>query len=1588
MANDFSLMSDDELQRNIASASAPAQPAVKDFSSMSDSDLENAIKGAPAQPTRVDPPLPAGLSADMPQPRLSGNVLNRPAPPVPDMPVDSGMRARPSILSPSDDAELNSVMDMPIVRPSPARAAVQSVADFVSPGMEMAGRMGLDLPAARAAAQQTGQGNRAIGPDIAAMMSGGLNLTDSVMGFAPGLIQQAAGVPQAQRRVVNDQGAFNQLPLVQEMRNRAPQQFDQMAQITPMVAPQPSAGIISGPGVMRAVGNTALNTGGISSLLYGADQAKHGQDITPQGLAGSFAAGAAGGALVHGGVAATAALPGIAKSIANTVVKSFSKLSPEQQKMVTAAAAAQPNVEQFAQNIGAQNLPEGTQQMIAATRAPQPVPQVIPAPPAIPAPPRAESIPTNKLQGRVDAVGGPRVVTVNGEYVPLEGGMLKRYEEAEGLYKSRVESIKDYHNRGLIFGDERGKALKAAGMRFAAEARQITGKLTAREQSKAAEDAAKIRSGDWVSFKGEPAKVLRNPAYGRVMIEHNGAQVHADYYDLTKIDPPKVKPRISLTREQSQSGLRDFSQFTDSQLEQAVKDVDTSTQDNLSSPLEAKIERTVNAATPVQAAAAVEQWAEDLTGKPVDLSAPIEGDFRRTITPTNWGRNKNKVAEPLTGHPIYDTPDMQHHVGMLAEAKVNKDYNDAVLNKFRRDAWIKFADQDANEFKFPNGAKITKLQGKRSLTAELQNELDSKRDEMSTELAPTKSPVIESLMTQKFGKGANDAHVQYERVPDNRTEAGELYKDIYDRSKDAEKAYDALKPSTIRAELAKAEASAKPDPEKIAHLHELMIERSKMESTFIDMESKIQAHKNDVTAPMHTSTMVPHPLGEQFPPVEVGVMYKKGAMEKVIPQEMQQAWEEAKAEIEGRDSNRQPTMQLGTNMRSVKQAALAALAGAFTQVKAEAANITSKAVAANTDLIHLWNSTPVNEVMIGWILLHKIMPAIARSIADTDGKLFKGAFLWNDTMDHFHHGQQIADKIQAPANQLSLFPKPVRPLEAEFWNTSGQVQQATRGITFDENLKQQAMNELRNGDVTPLEMINGVKGASVTMTPPQRNALAMWKIGQDHLKGLVEDRIQLLRNFKATNPDLDHFSLNRTIEAHQYVLDQFDGAGTRGNVLDKAANKILSNWMDGQFFFNPDFHGTNLFDQLFAVAPAVGSRNIWKANSLLAGDKEIRALMHESNLAGGLKVDRVKAAVAAGKRKASFLDKDIESDLYNANAAWVAGTLKYAQNHEKELAGIGFSGSDSDFVKQVLQGKIDPSITMDVWATNAQLLSRTLGSDVYQVNTNVLNRSGIVKALAIFVRQPARVSRLAMHYLATGNFVALYTFLGYTLAVGGRSAIPDDIQGLYGLTNADSAYKAAAAADSLDIYSKVMGNKLTSKVNYSILWGLSAGANPLANIKEDIGKGANAFVSRDPKGMLKAAGTLAPAAVPRLKGIPVGETMRIANAIITAAKGKRKLFATEFGVIPGGSKEIRMDNYDKARFLAEPFLPGKDPAQDAYNQSVNEKFARGHDLAGLLGINNKVGQDNQYYNRDGGNLLQHGYTNPPDPLGSLFKRKK
>ena len=73
--------------------------------------------------------------------------------------------------------------------------------------------------------------------------------------------------------------------------------------------------------------------------------------------------------------------------------------------------------------------------------------------------------------------------------------------------------------------------------------------------------------------------------------------------------------------------------------------------------------------------------------------------------------------------------------------------------------------------------------------------------------------------------------------------------------------------------------------------------------------------------------------------------------------------------------------------------------------------------------------------------------------------------------------------------------------------------------------------------------------------------------------------------------------------------------------------------------------------------------------------------------------------------------------------------------------------------------------------------------------------------IGVFFKQPARISRLAMRYLAEGNFKSFYTLLGYTAVVGGATAsIPLELQIAGQVINPESYFKAAAAADQCRTY--------------------------------------------------------------------------------------------------------------------------------------------------------------------------------------------
>lgn len=687
----------------------------------------------------------------------------------------------------------------------------------------------------------------------------------------------------------------------------------------------------------------------------------------------------------------------------------------------------------------------------------------------------------------------------------------------------------------------------------------------------------------------------------------------------------------------------------------------------------------------------------------------------------------------------------------------------------------------------------------------------------------------------------------------------------------------------------------------------------------------------------------------------------------------------------------------------VKALAVAAISGALSTTKAEAANAATRLATDHASLLQSWLSVPIPEAALGIAVTKYGLHPLAKALMADDGALAKIGIIWKDTLDHVAFSDKLAQKLFQPSSQLNVFGQQAAPvnLTKEIWQTTGQVQQASMGIRFDEHLKQLGMQELRSGKVKPADFIRGNSAASAQMTQEQRNVLAMWKIGRDHLLALVEERITLLEDFKTANPDLGRWSVERqALDSLNFVKESISGVKGGASAPNELLAQGVSNWMDGLFFWNPEFHGTNFFDQLISAAPYVGTKNMISANKIILTNPKIRKVLWNSNLQGGLKVDRIEANIAAGKTKATLADKDIPSDLVNANSTFIGGTLKYFANNEKQLAKLGYTGSAEQFTEDLLAGKLDPTVSMDVYTHNAEILSRVMGVDPYRLNTNFVGMGPLWKALALFCKQPARVSRLAMHYLATGNFTAFYMMMGYTMLVGGRAALPEDFKGVMGLTSAEEAYKMSSTAQSFDLYQKLTGQTQAPKLTWAFLWFLSFGSNPLASSKEQTGKSFDKLFKGDFVGAAKGISSLAPAVAPRIGigkfQLPTGEVERIGKAVIEAYQGERNISARGLGGVPIGSDTVSLDTpYLQARHILDPFIPGKDVVGDTFNEAQNEEWARQNDImAQLFGDNGLMSNgyepkdyDQQYYNESGGNWQQHGYDQPEDLLGNWMKGK-
>lgn len=562
--------------------------------------------------------------------------------------------------------------------------------------------------------------------------------------------------------------------------------------------------------------------------------------------------------------------------------------------------------------------------------------------------------------------------------------------------------------------------------------------------------------------------------------------------------------------------------------------------------------------------------------------------------------------------------------------------------------------------------------------------------------------------------------------------------------------------------------------------------------------------------------------------------------------------------------------------------------------------------------------------------------------------------LWRDTMDMV----QLLDKEAGT------------DFYKQTWKHLAGAVRATWGVQFD-NPEQllQAVQEFKSGK--PGDAFN-------SLSPSQQNAIRQQTVIKRNLLKLLNAHIQDIEERldpNHTNP-LQGERVHSGLATLKKMSEALTPAQHTPGVLDKLYSGALGNIMDYFFFWNPEHHLTNLTDQWIAGGSRVGVHNIAHANALLngvdlplvgsvGGDGELRILFNNSNLLGGLRVERAEQkAIAAGKPQNAFqkfMNTDIPSDQINADRVALASILEYAQINRGLLKSLGIE-SDKQFAKELLKDNVDPSVAMDAWVHMTERMSRTLGVDPMRINKDYLSRQK-VGSLFVFFKQPARMARLMTRYVADGNYAALATVFGMAAMFGGRAAIPDDLSSIWSQLDPDSYFKSAKTLDNLSAYSAITGENNASKLSYGTNYLGTGSGNIVLEMGTQAGEAGGKFLEalselkkhggdydkmskKEKQQVLKSLDrvirTGSPLVLPRLAGIPMRGALKAYDNMTAAMNDSKRMSFYEGGKRIAKSENVKLSDVgvDAFDMMQDLVVPGTPIPLDTIKQSKSEEYNR------------------------------------------------
>lgn len=938
-----------------------------------------------------------------------------------------------------------------------------------------------------------------------------------------------------------------------------------------------------------------------------------------------------------------------------------------------------------------------------------------------------------------------------------------------------------------------------------------------------------------------------------------------------------------------------------------------------------------------------------------------DGIFRQRRN--SFGRNK--VDEALDASRF--SPEASEQAHKILQAKTTLDYRTATLNDYRKKLWDRLKDEglvsDADtSYSHHDGTTVSRTpieaagsDGRlnyKALSSNRRSYLEKQRfDLASPDVDMTGNQHVSAVLGSAFGRdgkfGAKHPDVP---VPNNLDDAFRVLRVLHNKTLSESK-----KAPGAKGLYDEAKAAA--------------FDKSTQQGVFRDAQDLLR--KDNPTAHLNIKGKVRAPFGEQIEGA-VSLDYNPSSMHyDEAAQSIIQKLESEELKRLQADRNRVPVYEFGSALKKVAKKKLTSDAlltmmglGLLNAPDAKAATGNEAGSKADDAL----NSWPAYARLLGAaLLIHKFGGKAGKLLLKPNA--LRSNLLFQDTLNRIEGLDQILGTDVAK----------------QIWAHQGAIMNASFGIKIDSATRAQAMSELRNGGRQALDdALSGTPGTVFENIPKDvRRSLVDYQKIQTNLKGLIDSHLEDVELFAQTNESLPK-NFKSMVDALHYIKKQL-GPQERTSDFEDLVNKGMSNFMDYHFYLNPAHHLTNLTDMFISGGARVGPMNLLRSIKLLApgGNARLKELMRHSNLTGGFEAEQLNTAVAAGKK--GFKIKDFGSDKINADRVALGAVLQYAQTKGKAL---GWEGSDVQFAEDLFSDKLNPEVAVDAYTDLAEKLSRTLGVDPLKVNTDILSSTRMGKYMAVFVKQPARVSNLLVNYLANGQHKQFYMMLGAMALVGGRAALPSDAGYLWENVDPESYFAAAAMLDKLEVYQHITGKTISPKVQWALVAPTLSSSDPLRttatgatkNVFQAFIQAANGELPKDKA--YAALGGILSVFAPRIGMLPSKQALNLIKA------GNDAFFEDiipvnyydQLGFSYGAKDEFTHEelNYSPLKQFGDAFIPGEPSSVSQAKMAKREETRRNKNFG--FGLFGDATQSTSFFKTED--------KKQKDPLNFLFRGGK